>query len=298
MASWGPHDAFFAMSEYGDVAYRLGDEGKDEAWPTWKETVEEWKGEQGFAWSEIAYLSLDPTSTDQFIAIRNDGTWSGAIDDVNENALDAFARNFFRAHKPKPAKSSPKPQKNGRSQAQPNGASKSPDKTPDPAIQALYEQWATETASRFASALAANGASKRAPKKLQIRNQAPQPSTKASIPSSMNSVPEGKLLSSFPYLPAAVTTCRISACVTAKADPAGLRACKHDVERMLRASGLYSYEWLRQERIRWHPDRFGRLCEEDWREEGRRLAEEMFKVIDALIAEAQRSKVDGAKGGW
>jgi hypothetical protein len=70
-----------------------------------------------------------------------------------------------------------------------------------------------------------------------------------------------------------------------KSDAQGLRACKHDVERLLRASGLYSYEWLRQERIRWHPDRFGRLCEERWREEGRRLAEEMFKTIDILMGE-------------
>lgn len=53
MVTWGAHDAFFAMSEYGDVAYRLGAKEEDE-WITWKETVEEWKGEEGFVWSELA----------------------------------------------------------------------------------------------------------------------------------------------------------------------------------------------------------------------------------------------------
>ena len=51
----------------------------------------------------------------------------------------------------------------------------------------------------------------------------------------------------------------------------------------MRASALYCYEWLRQERLRWHPDRFGRLCDEGWRESGKKMAEEMFKIIDSLM---------------
>lgn len=39
--------------------------------------------------------------------------------------------------------------------------------------------------------------------------------------------------------------------------------------------------------MRWHPDRFGRLCEEAWREEGKRLSEEMFKVVDILLGELE-----------
>lgn len=53
MISWGVDDAFFAMSEYGDVKYRLGDKTSDE-WPTWRETVQEWRNEKGFRWSEVA----------------------------------------------------------------------------------------------------------------------------------------------------------------------------------------------------------------------------------------------------
>lgn len=48
---------------------------------------------------------------------------------------------------------------------------------------------------------------------------------------------------------------------------------------------MYSYEWLRQERLRWHPDRFGRLCEEGWREKGKKMAGEMFKLMSVLIEE-------------
>jgi hypothetical protein len=54
MVSWGEHDAFFAMSEYGNVVYRLGAKGGEGEWPIWKETVEEWRGEKGFLWSELA----------------------------------------------------------------------------------------------------------------------------------------------------------------------------------------------------------------------------------------------------
>ena len=43
IVTWGPEDAFFAMSEYGDVVYRLGDR---DSWEIYKETVEEWKAEQ------------------------------------------------------------------------------------------------------------------------------------------------------------------------------------------------------------------------------------------------------------
>jgi hypothetical protein len=64
------------------------------------------------------------------------------------------------------------------------------------------------------------------------------------------------------------------------------------VEKLLKASGLYSYEWLRQERLRWHPDRFGRLCHEDWRETGKKLSGEMFKLMSALIEDI-KSRQDG-----
>ncbi|KAF2188693.1 hypothetical protein K469DRAFT_724582 [Zopfia rhizophila CBS 207.26] len=295
----GKQNAFFAMTEYGEVEYYHGysEAPLDHKWPIYEETVEDWTSEAGFDWSNLAYISLDPTTTDQFIAIRHDGTWAGSIDDSKKEALEAFALNFFSLAKPKP-KSKSKSKSKSRSppnnshsnhQRQTNGIP-TPDK-PDPTAQALYKAWSTEVATSFAAASSAHGG--KAPKKLQIRNpKANGPATQSIIPTSTSAANSRrpKLLSKFPYLPAALTTCALAQCIATKSEADGLRACRHDVEKLLRASGLYSYEWLRQERLRWHPDRFGRLCEESWRETGRKLAEEMWKIIDELITEMEKQK--------
>ncbi|KAF1843509.1 uncharacterized protein K460DRAFT_418562 [Cucurbitaria berberidis CBS 394.84] len=277
IVTWGPEGAFFAMSEYGNVVYRLGD---GDAWEIYKETVDEWKAEKGFLWSDLAFIALDPTSSDQFIAIRNDGTWGGSIEDANEDALETFALNFFAKarHKSKPSAS----HSNGQL---PNGVPTPTQTKPDAAMQALYESWSKETATMLASASAAIGGSRpRAPRKLQVRSQSSTSDASASSTQRRASI-SGNMLTSFPYLPSRVTTCALTACTILKSEPDGIQACHHDVEKLLRASGLYSYEWLRQERLRWHPDRFGRLCEEHWRETGRKMAGEMFKLMSVLIEE-------------
>ncbi|KAF2035306.1 hypothetical protein EK21DRAFT_107426 [Setomelanomma holmii] len=283
IVTWGPEGAFFAMSEYGNVVYRLGD---DDAWEIYKETIEEWKTEKGFLWSELAFITLDPSSSDQFIAIRKDGTWAGSIDDINEDALEAFALNFFARAK---TKRKAKPSTSGHI---PDDTTASKNTRPDAATQALYEKWSLETATMFANASAAiGGTSPKTPRKLQVRSQSStssseqsqSPSPRPAASRSTSTAP--RLLTAFPYLPATITTCALASCAILKSDADGIHACQHDVEKLLRASGLYSYEWLRQERLRWHPDRFGRLCEEGWREAGRKMAGEMFKLIHGLMEE-------------
>ena len=280
IVTWGSEGAFFAMSEYGDVVYRLGDE---DSWAIYKETIEEWKGENGFSWSELAFIALDPTTTDQFIAIRNDGTWAGSTDDINEDALEAFALNFFTKAK----------KSQHRSQSGTETSSKPSINTiPDTSVQALYEKWSRDTSMKFASALAAIGTPsspslsphsdiplRPKPRKLQVRSQSDTQSPSSSTSASAST----SLLVAFPYLPPAVTTCALPSCELLKSDPLSIKACRHDVEVLMRASALYCYEWLRQERLRWHPDRFGRLCDEGWRESGKKMAEEMFKIIDSLM---------------
>lgn len=298
MVTWGLEGAFFTMSEYGNVVYRLGD---GDAWEIYKETVEEWKAEKGFLWTSLAFIALDPTTSDQFIAIRKDGTWAGSIDDINEDALENFALNFFaRAktkHKAKPSTS----QSNEYFPAE-SEPPKAADTKPDAATQALYEKWSRETATMFASASAAIGGSKaKTPRKLQVRSQSSTSTSSQSASSnstrpSFSSTPSytSKPLTSFPYIPSTLTVCSLPSCVMLKSDSDGIHACQHDVEKLLRASGLYSYEWLRQERLRWHPDRFGRLCDESWREAGKKMAGEMFKLIHALMEEL---KLEEAKMG-
>lgn len=297
MVTWGPDGAFFTMSEYGNVVYRLGD---GDMWEIYKETVEEWKTEKGFLWTDLVFITLDPTTSDQFIAIRKDGTWAGSIDDINEDALETFALNFFaRAkskHKAKPSAGSSSYFPAG------SGMPASTNGPPDAATQALYEKWSRETASMFAAASVAIGGSKpKQPRKLQVRSQSSASnSSQSTSPNpprptlSSSSSSSGKLLSAFPYIPSTITICALPSCKILKSDTDGIQACHHDIERLLRASGLYSYEWLRQERLRWHPDRFGRLCEEGWREAGKRMAGEIFKMISILMEEAKA--VDGMTG--
>jgi hypothetical protein len=292
IVTWGPGGAFFTMSEYGNVVYRLGD---NDDWGIYRETVEEWKSEKGFLWTDVTFITLDATSSDQFIAIRKDGTWAGSIDDINEDALENFALNFFARvkskHKTKPSTG----QSNGFTPG--DGMPKSADAKPDAATQALYEKWSREAATMFAAASVAIGGSKpKNPRKLQVRSQSStsttsQSSTSASRPP-LSSIPSshGRLLTTFPYIPSTLTVCALPSCTLHKSDPDGIQACQHDIEKLLRASGLYSYEWLRQERLRWHPDRFGRLCDESWREQGKKMAGEMFKMIHSLMEELKAAE--------
>jgi len=60
-------------------------------------------------------------------------------------------------------------------------------------------------------------------------------------------------------------------------------ACRHDVERFLRSSTVYSYAWLRRERLFWHPDRFAQRCDPDFRKELTQKATEMYQIYEELI---------------
>jgi len=86
----------------------------------------------------------------------------------------------------------------------------------------------------------------------------------------------------FPQPPAQICTCQLAGCVQRKTDK-GLRACRHDMEKLLRASGEYSMAWLRKERLAWHPDRFARRCAPGSREVLVGMATEMFEIYDELI---------------
>lgn len=276
------------MSEYGDVVYRLGD---SDYWEIYKETVEEWKAEKGFLWSELAFIALDPTSSDQFIGIRNDGTWAGSIDDINEDALETFALNFFAKAKPRRQSRPNASQSNGQIPAA-NNTTTINNSLSEAATRVLYETWSRDTNALFTSASSFITSPPRpSPRKIQVRSSSN--SANASTPPLQRSASApARLLSTFPYLPATITTCNFTACTILKADADSIHACQHDVEKLLRGSGLYSYEWLRQERLRWHPDRFGRLCEEEWRERGKKMAGEMFKMMSALIEEVRSVEGD------
>lgn len=294
LVTWGRDGAFFAMSEYGNVVHQFGN-NRGETWNMYKETIEEWKSEKGFQWSGLAFLALDAVNIGQFVAVRRDGTWSGSIENENKDALEEFAQNFRTRVKTKPKDGSKS--NSGTSQDDAHnitGKANVKEAKADTRIKVLYENWAQETANIFASAsLFLAGPQRKTPANPPVGSPsmtsgAPSPSP--ALHCTSNSPP--RLLNAFPYLPDALTTCPLVACTLLKADIDGVHACQHDVEKLLRGSGLYSYEWLRQERLRWHPDRFGRLCEERWREVGKRMAGEMFKMLSALIDEVERTETE------
>ncbi|KAF4620139.1 hypothetical protein G7Y89_g14682 [Cudoniella acicularis] len=61
-----------------------------------------------------------------------------------------------------------------------------------------------------------------------------------------------------------------------------LRICYHKLELPFRktAKGEYGEEWLKKERLRWHPDKFPAG---EWLEGTQEKAQEMFQLIQALI---------------
>lgn len=93
-------------------------------------------------------------------------------------------------------------------------------------------------------------------------------------------------MTTFPHVPILMCTCTDISCISRKIE-GSLMACHHDMERLLRGSGQYSYSWLKTESYPWHPDRFGRKCHPDFKEQLTRKATEMFAVFGELLEEAR-----------
>ncbi|MCJ1480154.1 hypothetical protein MMC06_000308 [Schaereria dolodes] len=66
-----------------------------------------------------------------------------------------------------------------------------------------------------------------------------------------------------------------------------LKICHHDLERTLRGSGMYSYEFLRKLTFKFHPDKFS-ACPEEVREEMKIKAQEVFQLLRKLIEMEQK----------
>lgn len=89
----------------------------------------------------------------------------------------------------------------------------------------------------------------------------------------------------FPHPPSEGYSCVKAVCLSRKGLESDIRACKHDMERILRGSGRYSVAWLRKERLSWHPDRFGLKCDPDFRTELVKKATAMYATFEELLRE-------------
>ena len=108
-----------------------------------------------------------------------------------------------------------------------------------------------------------------------------------------DSMVKNRALTTFPHFPVQVLFCEDVSCKSFKEEEGSLRACRHDVERLFRASGLYNHGWLKKERLGWHPDRFGLRCDPDFRKALRRKAEQLYQIHEELIAQG-----GGDDGAW
>ena len=79
-----------------------------------------------------------------------------------------------------------------------------------------------------------------------------------------------------------MNSCIISACEPPR-DDTQLGICIHDLQTLLEGSGCYSYEWLKEERNVWHPDKFARYCHPDHKEQLKVLAQEVFVLYGILM---------------
>lgn len=68
-----------------------------------------------------------------------------------------------------------------------------------------------------------------------------------------------------------------------KAENDGLRHCHHEMKQLFQASGRFSESFLRQERLRWHPDKFARFCHPDARELLKMKATVLFSIFGTLL---------------
>ncbi|KAF2623885.1 hypothetical protein BU25DRAFT_349118 [Macroventuria anomochaeta] len=89
-------------------------------------------------------------------------------------------------------------------------------------------------------------------------------------------------LREFPPLCEYMSVCSNAACEPLKGgSKPGI--CIHDLQTLLEGSGCYSYEWLKEERNVWHPDKFARYCHPEHKEHLKTSAQEVFVLYGVLM---------------
>ncbi|KAF2119228.1 hypothetical protein BDV96DRAFT_642265 [Lophiotrema nucula] len=94
---------------------------------------------------------------------------------------------------------------------------------------------------------------------------------------------EARALTAFPDLSGFASLCAEKTCKATKDDANGIGICAHALEKVLRGSGHYTVDFLKDERVKWHPDKFARLCHPDYQESLKKKAECMFVFFGMLL---------------
>lgn len=90
-------------------------------------------------------------------------------------------------------------------------------------------------------------------------------------------------LQEFPKMKSYIDECTRPECSATRQDTSSLGICVHDLQSLLNGSGRFSYEWLKEGRNLWHPDRFARFCHPEAVERLKPLAEQMFVMYGIFM---------------
>ncbi|KAI9844140.1 MAG: Phosphatidylglycerol/phosphatidylinositol transfer protein [Thelocarpon superellum] len=264
----GANGAFIALSAKGSAARALS-----KSYPTLNSQLEEWVGDADptHTWSELKYVFLDPFRPDHFFAVTNAGDYWAAHKEEIVNTINIVATAI---HDP----------------ARANRLAEAVEKRKLSAVKELREE---AQRARHAKAKAQEEQKRRqqaeqgkqheaARRKMRAETMALTlyPLWRAQCTAALQTM---TTLPGFPHPPIAVCVCDEMACALRKSGPDDLKACKHDLEILLRVDSAYSLAWLRKQRNDWHSDRWAR-APVGTRAELMRKADQMFKLYGELMA--------------
>lgn len=89
-------------------------------------------------------------------------------------------------------------------------------------------------------------------------------------------------LREFPPLRDYMSECANAACQRLRTTTQ-IGICVHDLHTLLEGSGQYSYDWLKEERNVWHPDKFARYCQPSHKEQLKISVQEVFVLYGILM---------------
>ena len=121
---------------------------------------------------------------------------------------------------------------------------------------------------------------------LDFSNQKSRPDAKrayAQFREDVQKVLETGQTCDFPIMASYIDSCTKPDCQPLKETDSLLGICIHDLMVLLDGSGRYSYEWLKEERNAWHPDRFARFCHPEHADRLKPMAEQMFVLYGVLM---------------
>jgi hypothetical protein len=93
----------------------------------------------------------------------------------------------------------------------------------------------------------------------------------------------------FIEIPRSKQPCLDKGCIARRADIDSIGLCKHDLAALYKKSGKNVVKLLKEERLRWHPDRFGRSCAVEMRRQLQQKASQMFAVMGEVIADETKA---------